>query len=191
MKIKSWQVATVIAVAFALVGTTAQAQETYKIDPVHSTVIFSVSHFGAGKVFGMFRAVNGEFTIGKKAADSKVAVEIDAKSVFTAEQKRDTHLMSPDFLNVKEFPKITFVSKSVKGGGSSYAISGNLTLHGVTKPVTIKMKKLGQGKDPWNNVRVGFEGKLVIKRSQYGIKGMPGAAGENVELILAVEGIKQ
>jgi len=169
----------------------AAAKETYEIDAAHSTVIFRAGHLGIGAVYGRFRAISGEFTMGKKPADQTVKLEIDPNSVYTAVRKRDEHLKGPDFLNAKQFGTITFVSTKVKKVGKAFKVTGKLTLHGVTKTVTVTMKHLGSGKDPLGNYRAGFEGNLVINRMNYGITHMKGAVGNKIGLTIAIEGIKK
>lgn len=170
----------------------AVAGEQYKIDPEHSSVVFQAEHLGAGiTTGGFFRGVTGRFTVGKKPADSAVTVEIDTDAIYTGVQKRDLHLKSPDFLNTKQFPKISFVSTKVINAGKGVSVTGNLTLHGTTKPVTVRLLKVGAAKDPWGNFRAGYAGELTIKRSDYGVAGMPGGVGEKLKLAIAIEGIRQ
>jgi polyisoprenoid-binding protein YceI len=168
----------------------ASAAETYEIDPDHAVVLFRAGHVGIGAVWGRFRGISGEFAFDKKnPSKSKVRIEIDAKSVYTANKKRDKHLMSPDFLNAKQFGKIVFESTKVKKNGKRFKVNGKLTLHGVTKPVTVTMRHLGSGKDPWGKQRAAFEGEFTVKRSDYGITAMKKAVGEQIKLIVSVEGI--
>lgn len=170
----------------------AAAVESYKIDPEHSSVVFQVEHVGAGiTVGGFFRGIAGSFMVGKKQADNAVKVEIDTDAVYSGVQKRDLHLKSPDFLNVKQFPKITFASTKVVNAGKAVTVTGDLTLHGVTKPVTVRLLKVGAANDPWGNFRTGYLGELTIKRSEFGVAGMPGGVGEKLKLTIAIEGIRQ
>ena len=166
--------------------------ESYDIDPAHSAVIFRVSHLGYSHTYGRFRKISGRIKVDKKkAANSSVAIEIDADSVYTADKKRDKHLRSPDFLNTKQFPKIAFKSTKVRKSGKTYVITGQLTLHGVTKTVTVKMKHVGEGKDPWGNYRSGFDGSLTVKRTDYGMSKMVGPAGDKIELMISIEGMRK
>jgi polyisoprenoid-binding protein YceI len=177
-----------------LVGlpATAKAADTYTVDPVHSTVIFKTKHFGVGYVYGSFRKISGTIVVDeKKPSRSKVNLEVDASSVFTANKKRDTHIKSPDFLNVKQFPKITFTSTKVTKRGKGADVTGKLILHGKTKTITVRMNKIGSGKDPYGNFRIGFEGTFTINRSDYGMTKMKGAVGEKMHLIIAVEGMRK
>ena len=172
--------------AIALVSATADAAE-YSIDPTHSFVIFEVGHLGIGKAHGMFRETTGSFD----PEAGKLDVEIAAKSVFSANKKRDDHLKGPDFFNVKQFPKITFKATKIAKKGEAYAITGNLTMKGKTKPVTFEMMKVGEGKDPWGKYRAGFSGTMTINRLDFGVDYMPGGLSNDVKLTISVEGIKK
>ncbi len=166
---------------------------TYEIDAVHSTVLFRIEHMGVGFSYGRFNGIKGEVVIDADAAKSSVIVEIDAKTIDTANQKRDDHLRGPDFFNVAEFPTITFESKSVKKSGSKYTVSGNLELHGVSKEVTIDMQLVG-AKDVGaqaGGYKAGFEGKLAIERKAFGITAFDTALGNEVELTISVETAKK
>ncbi len=128
------------------------------------------------------------FTAGQAmAADYK----IDKEGQHAFIEFRIKHLRSGDFLNVSKNPTATFESTEVKANGDSADITGNLTLNGVTKPVTIKAKLIGQGDDPWGGYRAGFEGSATLKLKDFGIKMDLGPASQEVELLLSVEGIRQ
>lgn len=179
----------------ALVGasTASAAATTYKIDVVHSAVIFRIHHMGAGYTYGRFNDFGGTLAIDEEKPEaSSVAVEVKVDSVDTNAAKRDAHLKSPDFFNAAQFPTITFKSTAVKkNGDAAFDVTGDLTLHGVTKSVTVKMEKTGTGKDHEGNPIVGFEGTLTVVRSEYGMKGYLPNIGDEVRLTLAFEGIKQ
>ena len=116
---------------------------------------------------------------------------VQAASINTGNAKRDKHLRGPDFFSVKEFPTITFKSKEWKStGGMNYDVTGDLTLHGVTKPVTIAVTKIGEGKGPMGKPRVGFDGLLKIKRTDYGMKKLVGPAGDEVTLHFGIEAMR-
>jgi len=145
---------------------------TYSIDNSHSDVNFSVRHMVFAKVRGHFTKWTAELAY--DAADpsrSSVSVSIDTGSIDTREPQRDGHLKSPDFLDAEKFPKITFKSTKVeRKGDKKYALVGDLTIHGVTKPVTLDVEELGGGKDPWGNQRLGFSAKTKIDRGEFGLK---------------------
>ena len=168
------------------------AMETYKVDGDHAQILFVANHLGFSKTYGMFKTVSGEFKIDDAALKtSSVEMSINADSLTTLVDKKDQHLKSPDFLDVKQFPKITFKSDSITKSGNNYEIKGQLTLHGVTKPVTMKFNRMKTGEDPWKNIRTGGEGRMTIKRSDFGINFMKDGIPDDVEIIASVEGIKQ
>jgi polyisoprenoid-binding protein YceI len=184
-------VALAMLAAFLAAGT-ARAAENYKVDPVHSAVIFGVRHANIGNVYGRFDDFGGAVTLddGDASKDS-ISFEIQAGSVNTRVPKRDEHLRSPDFLNAKQYPKITFKSTSVKKGENNMLeVTGDLTLHGVTRSVTIPVQILGTGQFPPGTPRVGLEANFTVKRAEFDIKGMPGAVGDEIRLIVAVEAAK-
>lgn len=175
-----------------LSASPASAGDTYQVDPAHSMVVFKALHLGVGHTYGLFRQVSGTLVVDEKKPEaSQVSIEVEAESLYTGDKKRDTHLRSPDFLNVKQYPKITFKSTKVRKAAKGAEIEGDLSLHGVTRSVKVQMDLVGKGKDPWGNDRVGFEGSFQVKLSDHKIAGMPGAVGETITLTVAVEGIKK
>lgn len=181
------------AATLLLAAQTATAAD-YKIDKQgqHAFIQFRIKHLGYSWLYGTFKDFDGSFTFDEKdpAAD-KVNVTINTSSVDTNHTERDKHLRSADFLNVGKFPQATFVSTGVKKDGDELDITGNLTLNGVTKPITLEAKMLGQGDDPWGGYRAGFEaeGKLALK--DFNIKTYLGPASQEVELMISVEGVRQ
>ncbi|MEL4014497.1 YceI family protein [Dryocola clanedunensis] len=181
--------------AGALMFTTGSAVAAdYKIDKQgqHAFVNFRIQHLGYSWLYGTFRDFDGTFTFDEKnpAAD-KVSVTINTTSVDTNHAERDKHLRSAEFLNVSKFPQATFVSTGVKKDGEDLDIAGNLTLNGVTKPVTLEAKLIGQGNDPWGGVRAGFEAETKIKLKDFNITTDLGPASQEVDLIISVEGVRQ
>lgn len=170
----------------------AHGADTYKVDPVHSSVVFSIKHNGVTNFYGAFKEISG--TVAFDAADpSKSAVEltVPVESVDTRSDKRDQHLKSPDFFNAKQFPAITFKSNKIEGSGESYKISGDLTIHGVTKPITVDFKRGADGKGGGGKTVGGGEAHFTIKRSDYDMKFMVGPLGDDVNIILSLEGAKE
>ena len=165
------------------------AAEAYKVDPVHSSIVFKVKHMETTNFYGRFNEVSGSFVIDEQApAKSSVEIQVKAESIDTANAKRDQHLKGPDFFNVKQFPLISFKGKQVKKSeDGAYSVTGDLTLHGVTKEVTIRVERTGSGKDPLGNAIAGFEAVLKLKRSDYGMKFMVGPLGDEVQIVVSLE----
>ena len=190
-----------IAMVGFMVGASAWAASpkkdevmSFKLDPSHTAIIFKINHLGFSNTYGQFPGTEGTFTINDlKPEKSTLDLMIKTDSVTTLEKKRDEHLRSPDFFNVKQFPAITFKSKSVKKTDAThYEITGDLTLHGVTKPVTFVFNRFKTDKDPWGNLRTGGETSFKIKRTDYNMNFMsePGKVGDEVEMMISLEGIK-
>ena len=167
------------------------AGESYKIENVHSSVIFKTRHMQTANAWGRFNDFSGELNFDSKdLAKSTLSLTVKAGSVDTNSEKRDKHLRGADFFNVKEYEAITFKSTSAKKVASNtYAITGDLTLLGVTKVVTVSCEYYGEGKGPRGNKIVGAEATLKVKRSDFGMKfGLPNI-GDEVTLIISVEAL--
>ncbi|HEV8336383.1 MAG TPA: YceI family protein [Candidatus Polarisedimenticolia bacterium] len=184
--------------AFVFAVTESAKNEAYKIDPDHSNVGFSIRHFFS-KVPGHFKNYEGTIALDPKdLSKAKVDVSIDTGSIDTGVEDRDKHLKSPDFFDAAKYPKMTFVSTEVIQKGPNHAaVKGNLTLHGVTKPVTLEADVLGFSPDPWGGYRGGFEAKTTLKRSDFGIswnKAVEGGGlllGDDVEVTLNIEAVRE
>ncbi|MBK3874165.1 MULTISPECIES: YceI family protein [Stutzerimonas stutzeri group] len=178
----------------ALVGGQAFAAD-YAIDKEgqHAFVNFKISHLGYSWLWGTFNDFDGDFSFdAAKPEESKVNVTLKTASVDTNHAERDKHLRSDDFLNVAKHPTATFESTSVKStGGGTADITGNLTLNGVTKPVVIAAKFIGEGDDPWGGYRAGFEGSTTLTLKDFDIKMDLGPASQTVDLIISVEGVRK
>jgi len=144
---------------------------TYTIDPVHSAISFTARHAMVTKVRGAFNEFEGTAVLdGSNPANSSATVTIQVKSIDTRNAQRDDHLRSNDFLSMDEYPTITFVSTGARQSGEDvFELTGDLTIKGVTKSVTIPFEFQGESQDPFGNTRVGFEGKTVINRSDFGV----------------------
>lgn len=179
--------------ATVLAGQAMAADYVMDTKDHHAFINFKISHLGFGWVFGTFKDFSGTFSFDEVNPEaSKVAVKIKTTSLDTGHAERDKHLRGADFLNVSKFPEASFVSTGVKSTGKDSAdISGDLTLNGVTKPVVIKAKILGEGNDPWGGYRVAFDGSTTLKLKDYNVKMDLGPASQEVELTLSVEGIRQ
>lgn len=182
------------AFAALLMGTAPSLAlaETYKIDPAHSFVTFSISHLGTSLLHGRFNQVSGSFSHDDAKPDGgAIQVTVETSSVDSNHAERDKHLRGADFLDVTKFPKAEFKSTRIVEKDKKAVVEGDLTLHGVTKPVRFEADFIGAGPDPWGGFRRGYAGKLHIKRSDYGISYNLGPAAEGMELGLFVEGIRE
>jgi polyisoprenoid-binding protein YceI len=144
---------------------------TYTLDPAHSRIGFVARHAMVTKVRGSFDEFAGTAVLdGANPANSRVEVTIDAASIDTRNAQRDEHLRSNDFLAMQEYPKITFASTGVREAGeTTFEVTGDLTIKGVTNEITIPFEFEGAAKDPFGNQRVGFEGSATINRRDYGV----------------------
>jgi len=168
------------------------APGNYRIDPGHSTVLFSISHLGTSRLTGRFDDIEGRFILGKDKAPG-LDVTIKTASVDTNHKKRDTHLRSPDFFNVKQYPVMHFSANKVSydAQGRPSLLYGKLSLHGATKPVTFRVSPVGAGKDPWGGYRAGFNASTTLKRSDFGMRFMPGGIGDEVAVTINIEATKE
>ncbi|MBF0139779.1 MAG: YceI family protein [Magnetococcales bacterium] len=170
----------------------AWSAESYRIDPAHSFVEFSISHLGFSLLQGRFNSISGHFTYDKeKMENSAITVDVATNSIDTNHAERDKHLRSKDFLDVEQFPKASFVSSKFTEKDGKGTLEGKFTLHGVTKDVVIPVTFIGAGKDPWGGSRRGYSAKLPIKRGDYGIQHNLGPAAEEMNLEIFIEGIRE
>jgi polyisoprenoid-binding protein YceI len=176
--------------ALATFVGTARAAENYKIDPVHSAVIFRINHLGLANFYGRFKEPTGAVALDKEdPSKSTFTFVVKVDNVDTANEKRDAHLKTPDFFNAKQFPEISFKSTAVKASGDDFEVTGDLTMHGVTKSITVPLKKTGESQTQMG-YRTGWETQVDLKKSDYGIKGVPGV-GDEVHLTISFEAVKQ
>ena len=175
-----------LSMLWTLQETTPVAGEAFQVDPVHSTAIFRVHHLGAGMFYGRFNDISGTITGDENPAFD---ISIDINSVDTNSEKLDAHLKSPDFFNAVEFPSMTFKSSATKKvGDKKYEVAGEITIHGVTKPLSVLMSKTGQVTGR-SGESIGFEMEFVITRSEFGMNyGVEsGALSDNIKIIVALE----
>ena len=143
---------------------------TFTLDPSHSEIGFVTRHAMVTKVRGSFSDFTGTATVdGANPSASSLEVTIQATSISTRSADRDNHIRSADFLDVEQFPTITFTGTDFVIDGETVSVTGDLTVHGVTQPVTVPFDFTGEAKDPFGNTRVGFEGSAEIKRSDFGL----------------------
>ena len=170
----------------------AGAQTTFKVDPVHSFVTFRIRHMGVAHAWGRFDQPQG--TVVWDDADpskSSVQVTLQTERIDTGNEKRDAHLRSPDFFNARQFPTITFKSTAVtKKGEGEFEVRGDMTLLGVTKPVTAKVVKVGEA-DTKRGQLAGWDAFFTVKRSEFGMTFMPDGLGDEVTIFVSVEGVGQ
>jgi polyisoprenoid-binding protein YceI len=187
--------AALAIIALIATNTPSAVAADYIIDSkgAHASINFRIKHLGYSWLTGRFDKFDGAFFFDdKNPTASKISVDIDTTSLNSNHAERDKHLRSADFLDTAKFPKATFVSKTVTAGGDGKAaIVGDLTLHGVTKPVTIDATYIGGGADPWGGFRQGFEGSTKIVLADFGITHDLGPAAKEVMLELNVEGVKK
>jgi polyisoprenoid-binding protein YceI len=154
----------------SLIVASAASASTFTVDPSHSQIGFSIRHL-VSKVQGKFDDFSGTFTFdAKNPAEFKGTFTAKTASIDTGTAKRDEHLKSGDFFDVQKFPEMTFVASTLKPAGKNkYKLAGDLTMHGVTKPVTFTLEYMGQAKDPWGNERAGFSATGKLNRKDFGL----------------------
>lgn len=167
----------------------------YVIDKkgMHASIQFRISHLGYSWMWGRFNDFEGEFTFDKaNPSASKITVTIDPASIDSNHAERDKHLRDEDFLYVDKFPESKFVSTSfAMNEDGTGVLKGNFTLRGVTKPISIDIKFVGEGEDPWGGYRAGFEGKTRIALEDYGIPKKLSPASRELDLFFDIEGIRK
>lgn len=184
-----------LPLALAVSAPAAASASTWKIDAAHSNVGFKVRHMMVSNVRGQFDKFSGTVELNDKdLTKSKVSVEIDTSSVNTQNDKRDDHLRGGDFFDAKKHPKMTFVSTSIKKSGDGYKVMGKLTLHGVTKAVTLDVEDFtGEVKDAFGNMRRGLSATTKINRKDFGLtwnkmlEAGGVAVGEEIKISLEIE----
>jgi len=174
--------------------STSSLAENYVIDTkgAHASINFQIPHLGYSMLVGRFDDFSGSFVYDEKnPSASSVEVEIKTASINSNHAERDKHLRGSDFLDVSKYPTAKFVSTSYTETDGKGVLKGELTLHGVTKPVSIEVTQIGAGADPWGGFRRGFEGRTSLTLADFNINYNLGPASKAVELVLHVEGIRQ
>lgn len=179
----------VLAIAAGRSGA-VQAQQ-YTIDPAHTAVAFQISHLGLSWTHGRFNETSGDFVIDPSGDRSEFILVVNAASIDTGNQKRDDHLRSPDFFNVKQFPAITFKSTRVTPVDGGYDVTGELTMHGQRRPVSLRLQGGRTAEFPDGVMRTGFTTRLKLKRSDFGMTNMLEAVGDEVFIDISFEGTKK
>jgi polyisoprenoid-binding protein YceI len=193
MRSRSFLSTAAVLCAFVfLPGVSSRAGDANKVDSIHSSIIFRVKHMNVGYIYGRFNDVSGSFTLDAKNPEkSSFDVKVKVDSIDTNNDGRNKHLKSASFFNAKEFPAISFKSKKIKAAGKdTYEVTGDLTLHGVTKPLTVKLDYVGSGKDFRGVNRTGVETTFTIKRTAFGMKEMLQGIGDDIRITVALEGMR-
>lgn len=195
--------------AFPAAGPAAQAQGKeashsgrYEIDNVHTAVLFQVNHLGVSNSWGRFNRVSGTLIVDDETpAESMIRLEIDAASIDTNDETgvpdaqkdaRDKHLRGADFFNVEEFPTLEFESEQVKDlGGGKLEVTGPFTMHGVTRPITAIVTRIGAATGAQFGTRIGYDAQLELDRTQFGMDYLPDLLGTKVKVFISLEAIKR
>ncbi|MGA7873453.1 MAG: YceI family protein [Candidatus Binatus sp.] len=197
---KAWLSKTAITVTMVVALPVLAQADTWQIDPAHTNVEFTVRHMMISNVKGQFQKTSGTITAsGNDPASAKIDAIIDASSVDTRVEMRDAHLKSHDFLDVAKYPTITFKSTKVEAAGpDQWKVTGDLTIHGVTRPVVLEVEQSGPPiHDPMGNTRAGASATTKIKRSDFGLtwnKALEAGGvlvGDEVAISIDVEAIKK
>jgi polyisoprenoid-binding protein YceI len=194
MKFKHLIASIMLSLAFTL---PAKATEDYVIDikGQHAFIQFKIKHLGYSWLIGNFNTFNGSFHYDEaNPANNSIDIDIDVASLDSNHAERDKHLRSADFFDVTKYPKAGFVSTGYKDKDNGKGVlKGKLTLHGITRTVTIDVNQIGAGKDPWGGYRRGFEGRTTLHLSDYNMAkaAMLGPVAENVEMYFSFEGVRK
>ena len=174
-------------------GMASAAKYKIDVEGAHAFITFKIKHLGYSWLLGRFNDFDGSFNYdASQLENSAINVVIQAASVDSNHAERDKHLRGEDFLNVAKFPEASFVSKRFDVQDEQNAVViGDFTLHGVTKEISFPVQKIGEGKDPWGDYRVGFNGNTELKLADYGITYNLGPASTIVQIELNIEGIRQ
>lgn len=187
-----WAMSVVIGLSLATVVRPAGAADVYTFDPVHSSISFKTQHLDISWIHGRFNEAEGKFSIDKQnPAKSTFELSIKADSVDTANKARDEHLRQPDYFDTKQFPTIDFKSTSVKPIKDGYEVTGDFTMHGKTKKITLTLRG-GKEAEFMGTKRIGFATELVVKRSDFGFdKTQIGLIGDEALIFIDCEGMRK
>lgn len=176
----------------SLTALVAHAAEALKVDTVHSSLVFRIKHMNVAYFNGRFDDLSGTISLDEQnPGQSSFDLKVSAGSIDTANAKRDTHLKGPDFFNAKQFPTITFKSTKVaKSADGSYEVAGDMTLHGVTKPMTVKVEQVGSAPGMRGGKVYGFDTTFTFKRSEFGMTNMMPMLGDEVRVTVGIEASK-
>ncbi len=180
---------SILAMILVTCGTLARASDTYTVDPVHSSISFMISHAGISNIHGRFNAFSGKITIDSAdPSKSSFALSIPIESIDTNNVKRDEHLRAPDYFNVKQFPTMSFQSTKVNAVDGGYKVTGDLTLHGVTKSVSFTLEGGNKVVEfPKGTKRIGLVSTFSIRRSDFGVDAEPKGLGDEIPIMIGIE----
>jgi polyisoprenoid-binding protein YceI len=168
----------------------ARAADDYNVDVVHSSMTFKIQHLGLAFVHGRFNEFSGTLSINPDAAKCSFTMNVKVETIDTANAKRDEHLRTAEYFDVKKYPEITFKSTAVKAGKDGYEVTGDFSMRGVTKSITFTLTG-GKKAEIKGQQRIGFSTDLMIKRSDYGMKAGIPAIGDEVYISISYEGLKK
>jgi len=175
-----------------LVTTGAAHGAEFKVDPAHSFVRFKIQHLGYSWMWGGFNDVSGQFNYdAANPAEASITLSIQTASVDTNHAERDKHLRGSDFLDVNKYPTALFKSTKFTPNESGGTLTGELTLHGVTRPIVVEVQKIGEGPDPWGGYRAGFLGTTSLNRGDFGMAYDLGPKSESMDFELGIEGVRK
>jgi polyisoprenoid-binding protein YceI len=182
-----------LAALAALIGTGSPAMaQDYAVDGAHAGISFKIAHMGLSWIQGRFDEFSGQFTIDAANPEkSSFKLDINPASIDTNNQKRDEHLRSPDFLNVRQFPAMKFKSTSVRPINGGYSVTGDFTMHGVTKPVTFELLGGRTQEMPKGVQRTGFSSEFALKRADFGVGQVTPMLGEKIYATVSFEGTRK
>jgi polyisoprenoid-binding protein YceI len=183
--------AAVAALVLSLTAAAPARADDFALDAMHSGVTFKISHLGLSWIYGRFNDFSGDLTLDPDTGKCAFAMTIKAESIDTNNAKRDEHLRSPDFFNAKQFPVITFKSTSVKAVDGGYEVTGDFTMHGVTKPITFPVLGGRKAEFPKGVQRTGYTTELTLKRSEFGMDKFAEALGDEVRISISFEATKK
>ena len=177
--------------AILALAASASFAADYQIDPVHTSLIYRIKHMNSSYSYGRFDQPQGTFSYDPDHPEnSTFDVSVAVANLDTGNAKRDSDLKGPDWFNAKEYPTMSFKSTSVKKDGDKLMVTGDLTIHGVTKSVTVPLDIVGT-QSFMGQTHTGFEGTVDIKRADFGMAAMPQMVGEDVRLIISLDGVEK
>ena len=191
------ETATLAPLTRTVDGVELPVAGTYALDVSHSSIGFVVKHLMVSKTRGTFTGFSGTVVIGEDPAQSSVEVTVDVSTIDSRDEKRDGHLRSADFFDVEQFPTMTYRSTSVKPAGDEWIVDGDLTVHGVTGPLQLKVAFEGAANTPWGGQAIGFSAKGEVNREDFGLTWNQALetggvlVGKDIDIEIEAEVVKQ